>query len=155
MYLDLEGISLATVLNCRVPEDRYYWVDKHVWAREFGGLVEVGITDAAQTLAGKFLVCRIKKPGRELKKGGSGATLESGKWVGAVSTPVSGVIKEVNPEAEKTPILLNQDPYGTWLFRLEPTQWDLEKSDLLIGATAVQAYKAKIEADGIACQEKT
>lgn len=145
---------MAIVLNCRVPEDRFYWIDKHVWAKEVDGLVEVGITDAAQTLAGKVLVCRIKKPGRELKKGASGASLESGKWVGGVSTPVSGVLKEVNQEAEKTPDLLNQDPYGTWLFRLAPSQWDLEKSGLLSGSAAIQAYKEKIQTDGIACQQR-
>ena len=25
--------NMATVRGCNIPEDRYYWVEKHAWAR--------------------------------------------------------------------------------------------------------------------------
>lgn len=143
---------MAVVSNCKVPEELYYWVDKHVWARVVGDLIEIGITDAAQTLAGKVLVCRIKKPGRALKRGNSGASLESGKWVGGVTTPVSGVLEEANDEAQRSPEVINQDPYQAWLFRMRPDNWDEEKTLLVTGQAAVEAYQEKIRADNIPCQ---
>lgn len=43
---------MSDVRGCRVPEDLYYWPEKHVWARpEPDGTVTIGITDAAQHLA--------------------------------------------------------------------------------------------------------
>ena len=137
--------------ECIIPEDRYYWIDKHVWARPIGDLVEVGITDPAQGLAGKMLVCRIKRAGRELKRGASAATLESGKWVGGVSTPLSGVIKEVNDVPEKDPEALNRDPYEAWLFRMAPSNWAEDAKELVTGAVGVQEYREKIAQDGIRC----
>ncbi|PSR28760.1 MAG: glycine cleavage system protein H [Sulfobacillus thermosulfidooxidans] len=143
---------MATVSECNIPEDRYYWIDKHVWARRLAGdEIEVGITDPAQALAGKILVCRIKKVGRELKRGASAATLESGKWVGGVSTPVAGVISQINENAENDPESLNRDPYGTWLFRLHASSPDEDLALLVTGADAVSLYQQKILQDGISC----
>ena len=43
---------MATVRGCNIPEDRYYWVEKHAWARpEADGTVTIGITDVAQNMA--------------------------------------------------------------------------------------------------------
>ncbi len=146
-----EGRTMAAESECNIPEDRYYWIDKHVWARPVGDLVEVGVTDPAQGLAGKMLVCRIKRVGRELKRGASAATLESGKWVGGVSTPLSGVIAEVNEGPEKDPEELNRDPYGAWLFRMTPTHWAEDVKELVTGASGVQEYRARIAQEGIQC----
>lgn len=143
---------MAMVLNCDVPEDRFYWVDKHVWARTVGEAIEVGITDAAQTLAGKVLVCRIKQVGRTLKRGSSGATIESGKWVGGVASPVSGVLVEANRSVEQDPERLNREPYGAWLYRIQPDHWDEDRLLLVTGEAALAAYREKIQTDQIPCQ---
>jgi glycine cleavage system H protein len=146
-----EIVAMGTESNCILPEDIYYWIEKHVWAKPYGDLIEVGITDPAQGLAGKMLVCRIKRVGRELKHGASAATLESGKWVGGVSTPVAGVIAEVNTKAEEDPEVLNRDPYGTWLMRITPAHWDEDVQTLVTGQDGVRQYQAKISQDGIQC----
>lgn len=143
---------MAVVSNCNIPEDRYYWIDKHVWARRLAsGDIEVGITDPAQALAGKLLVCRIKKTGRDLKRGANGASLESGKWVGGVPTPVAGTIIAVNEDAEKDPESVNRDPYTTWLFRLKSETFEQDVALLVTGAEAVSLYQQKIQQDGIEC----
>ncbi len=143
---------MAIVSGCNIPEDRYYWIDKHVWAKQTAsGEVEVGITDPAQALAGKLLVCRIKKMGRELKRGASGASLESGKWVGGVPTPVAGTITAVNEDAEKDPEMLNRDPYTAWLFRLQSASFEEDVALLVTGEEAVSSYHEKIQHDGIEC----
>ncbi len=146
------GENMATVSECDIPEDRYYWVDKHVWARQLAsGEVEVGITDPAQALAGKMLVCRIKRVGRELKRGASAATLESGKWVGGVPTPVAGTLSAINTDAEQDPERLNRDPYGTWLFKIQSSNVQDDLNLLSLGSQAVALYQQKLLAEGIQC----
>ena len=78
---------MALVNNCNIPEDLYYVVDKHVWARKDGDLVTVGMTDVAQNLAKSIIAVTLKKPGRAVARGRNIATVESGKWVGPVPAP--------------------------------------------------------------------
>ena len=44
---------MAAKSNCHLPEELYYWPEKHVWARpEADGTVTIGTTDVAQPLRG-------------------------------------------------------------------------------------------------------
>jgi glycine cleavage system H protein len=145
--------GVASVRGCNLPEDLYYLVERHVWARpEPDGLVTVGMTDVAQNMAGKIIVVTPKAPGRSLVKGKSAGTLESGKWVGAVPSPVSGEIVAVNAELKRNPGLVNQDPYGAgWIIRLKPSDWEGEKRDLATGPEGIEAYRRFMEQEGLEC----
>ena len=143
---------MTLVNNCNIPEDLYYVVDKHVWARRDGDLVTVGLTDVAQNLAKSIIAVTLKKPGKAIARGRSIATVESGKWVGPVPAPVTGEIAEVNAALETSPGLINSDPYGQgWVARLRPSDWDAEFADLASGPDGVEAYRAFLDAEGIAC----
>lgn len=145
---------MATLFNCKLPEDLYYLVDKHVWLRVSAeGPVTVGINDVAQSLAGPIVSCTPKKAGRTVPKGQSVATIESSKWVGPVPAPVSGEIVEVNEAVRKAPGILNRDPYGEgWLVRLRPSSWDTDRDDLVTGVEGLERYRAYLEAQGIVCR---
>ncbi len=85
--------------GCTIPDDLYYWVEKYAWARDDGsGELTVGITDVAQHLAARVVAITTKKVGKVLERGQSVATVESGKWVGPVPTPVDGEVVAVNTE---------------------------------------------------------
>jgi glycine cleavage system H protein len=142
-------------VSCHLPEDLYYWPEKHVWARlEQDGAVTIGITDAAQNLAGKIVVANIRSPGKTLARGKSAGTLESGKWVGPVPTPVAGEVLEVNEAVRQPPGLINSDPYGAgWVVRLRPDDWSGDAALLVTGADGVEAYRAAIVREGIECKE--
>ncbi|MDP7203607.1 MAG: hypothetical protein QGF72_05700, partial [Candidatus Poseidoniaceae archaeon] len=85
------------VNNCKLPDDLLYHVEYNVWVRrEDDGNVILGMTDIAQTLAGSIIHCRPKKVGKNVKRGKSVATVESGKWVGPVKSPLTGEIIERN-----------------------------------------------------------
>jgi glycine cleavage system H protein len=143
---------VARVNNCNIPEDLLYVIDKHVWARNDGDLVTVGMTDVAQHLAKSIIAVTPKKPGRAVPRGRNIATVESGKWVGPVPAPVSGEIAEVNTALEATPGLINTDPYGAgWVARLRPSDWDAEVGELATGPEGVEAYRRFLDAEGIAC----
>lgn len=138
---------MAVVRGCNIPEHLYYWVEKHVWALpQEDGTVKIGITDVAQHLAKGIVNVTPKDVGRSVQKGKSVGTLESGKWVGPVTSPVTGEIVEVNEAARQKPSLINDDPYGEgWFARLKPTNWAEESAALLTGEAAVEAYRKLME----------
>lgn len=143
---------MADVRGCNIPDDRYYWVEKHVWVRWDGELATVGITDVAQNLAQKVVAVTPKKAGKTIKAGKSVATVESGKWVGPVLTPVAGEVAEVNAALASDPELVNRDPYESgWIVKMKPDDWDGDMADKPSGADAVGAYEAFLTAEGISC----
>lgn len=143
---------MATVNNCNIPEDLYYLVERHVWARYEDGSVTIGISDVAQNLAKTIISVTPKKVGKEVAKGKSVATVESGKWVGAVPSPVSGAITEVNQSVVSNPSIVNDDPYGEgWIARVEPKDWEGESGDLATGPEGVETYRGFLDSEGIVC----
>jgi glycine cleavage system H protein len=145
---------VATINNCLIPEDLYYWPEKHVWARpEADGTLTIGMTYVAQSLAKRFISCTIKKTAKVLEKGKSVATVESGKWVGPVPLPVSGAIVAINEPVTKKPDLINSEPYGAgWIARIKPVDWEAERAALVTGAEGVEAYRAFLDTEGIKCE---
>jgi len=139
--------------GCILPVDLYYWIDKHVWAKpESDGTVLVGMTDVAQSLAGKIIVVNLRSFGKNLARGKSAGTLESGKWVGTIPTPVAGKVVAINEQIKGQPDLVNTDPYGAgWLIRVEPVDWNADSQNLATGADGVAEYRKKLEAEGIQC----
>jgi glycine cleavage system H protein len=133
---------MAQVRGFNIPEDRYYWVEKHTWARpEEDGTVTIGITDVAQNLAKGIINATPKDVGRMLQKGKSAGTLESGKWVGPVTSPITGEIVAVNEAMKAKPSLINNDPYGEgWFVKVKPVDWIVESALLVTGEAGVAAY---------------
>lgn len=145
---------MVTESNCEIPENLFYYIEgkNTVWAKQEGDILIVGLTDLAQTMAGKIVKVRIKKKGTKVEKGKPVATLESGKWAGPVPAPVTGEILEPNPDAEKNPVLINQDPYGKgWIVKMKPSNPE-ELKRLYSGAQAVQKLKELIVSEKISCK---
>ncbi|MEZ5096846.1 MAG: glycine cleavage system protein GcvH [Nocardioides sp.] len=145
---------MAEVRSCNIPEELYYLVEKHVWARQVGDLVEVGLTDVAQNMAKGIISVTPKKVGRAVRAEQSVATVESGKWVGPVPSPVAGEITEINAAVVAQPGLINSDPYGEgWVARISPADWAADSAGLATGADGVAAYEQFLEAQGISCED--
>ena len=138
---------MAQVRGFNIPEDRFYWVEKHTWARpEQDGTVTIGITDVAQNLAKGIINATPKDVGRTVQKGKSAGTLESGKWVGPVTSPITGEIVAVNEAMKAKPSLINSDPYGEgWFVKVKPADWTGESASLATGETGVAAYQKFME----------
>jgi glycine cleavage system H protein len=147
---------MANIRGCNLPEDLYYLVEKHVWAKPLGGgLVRVGITTVAAKLSGGKLAAitvKTKNIGQEVKQAKSLATVESSKFVGPVPCPVTGVLLRANEKLATDPNLAISDPYGEgWVAEIQASNWDGEKSSLATGEEGVAAYQAKMVADNISC----
>jgi glycine cleavage system H protein len=145
--------NMAEVRGCNIPEDRFYWVEKHAWARlEEDGSVTIGITDVAQHMAKGIINATPKDVGRTVQKGKSAGTLESGKWVGPVTSPITGEIVMVNEAVKTKPALINEDPYGEgWFVKVKPADWAGESVLLVMGEEGVTAYQKFLEEQGIQC----
>ena len=147
---------MTTINGCELPDDLYYMIKKHVWAKEIeGGDVRVGMTAPAIKLAGgKFIAVTPKRKaiGQNLAKGKSMATVESSKFVGPVPAPVSGVLTKVNDAVADDPDLAASDPYGKgWIAEITPSDWEGEKGDLAHGKDGLEAYRDQLESDGVDC----
>ncbi|HVB61646.1 MAG TPA: glycine cleavage system protein GcvH [Ktedonobacteraceae bacterium] len=144
---------MAKANGCNIPENLYYLVDKHIWARlDADSVVTVGVTDVAQHLAGKVIAVSPKKVGKALSKGQSAGTVESGKWVGPVPLPVGGELVAINEALKKNPGLLNQDPYGEgWIVKVKPANWGEECKSLVTGDEGVALYQQLLDEKGIHC----
>ena len=140
--------------GCWVPPELSYDVERDVWARfEEDGTVTLGMTDVAQTKAGKLVSILFKAPGKVLRSGQSAATIESAKWVGPFPTPRSGEIVANNEETFGNDILIaNRDPYGAgWLVRLKPAALEEERVRLVPGGEAFATIRERIDHDKVRC----
>jgi len=147
---------MGKINGCDLPEDLYYYVEKHVWAKPMGGpLIRVGMNSVAGKLSGGKLsavTVRAKNIGAEIPAGKSVATVESSKYVGPVPAPVTGILKRANEKLTADPNLAISDPYGEgWIVELEAANWEADKAGLLTGPAGLAAYKAKLEAEKITC----
>jgi glycine cleavage system H protein len=103
-----------------VPADLKY-AKSHEWARlEADGTVTVGITDHAQYLLGDLVFIELPEPGAQVTAGKEVAVVESVKAASDIYAPLSGSIRAINQDAADMPERVNNDAYGTWLFRIQP-----------------------------------
>jgi glycine cleavage system H protein len=103
-----------------VPADLKYTAD-HEWVRvEADGSLTVGITDHAQAALGDLVFIELPKPGRKVAAKEACAVVESVKAASDVYAPVAGEVVAVNGALDGAPETVNQDAYGSWLFRLKP-----------------------------------
>lgn len=103
-----------------VPTDLKYTAS-HEWVRrEADGIVSVGITDHAQQALGDIVFLELPEPGQALEAGKECAVVESVKAASDIYAPVAGEVVAKNDEALAAPEKVNQDPYGTWLFKIKP-----------------------------------
>ncbi len=115
----------------------------HEWVRMEGDIAVVGISDTAQDLLSDVVFVELPDIGEEVTAGDAVAVVESVKAAEEVNAPVSGVVIEVNQDLEDTPETVNDDPYGSWFFKIRPSA-SLEKewADLM-DAKSYEEFVAK------------
>jgi glycine cleavage system H protein len=70
------------------------------------------------------------KLGQQVKQGEAIAVIESVKAASDIHAPVSGEIVELNTEIDTSPELVNEKPYGVWLFKIKPVSDSSLTADL-------------------------
>jgi glycine cleavage system H protein len=97
------------------PEDLKY-TREHEWARVEGDRATIGITDYAQEALGDIVYVDIPPTGTAVTAGERFGEVESTKSVSDIYSPLSGTIADRNGDLDKSPEIINSDPYGRgWL----------------------------------------
>jgi len=95
------------------------YTEDHEWIRLEGDTAIVGITEFAQKELGDIVFVDITTVGQRLGKGDVFGSVEAVKTVSDLFLPVAGEVLEINPEVEKSPELVNEEPYERgWMIRL-------------------------------------
>ena len=96
---------------------------------EDDGTCLIGISDYAQKALKDIIMVELPEEKDTVTHGEVFASVESVKAVSDVYSPISGEVIAINEEVEDEPEKINEDPYGSWLVRVQPSdlEADLEK----------------------------
>ena len=111
----------------------------HEWIKNEDGVAVIGISDFAQDALGDVVFVNLPAVGDEVTAGESFGDVESVKAVSDLICPVSGMVCAVNEELEDSPELLNEDPYGAWIIKVE----NITAEEELLTADAYEAFCAE------------
>ena len=111
----------------------------HEWLKEEDGVSVIGISDFAQDALGDVVFVNLPEVGDDAAAGEAFGDVESVKAVSDLISPVSGTVCEVNEDLLDQPELLNDDPSGTWIIKVE----NVTDTEELLDAAAYEAFCAE------------
>ena len=133
----------------RVATDRSY-TGEGVWMLPAGAgqpaRFRVGVTDFFQQHNGDVAFANVKAVGTRVEAGDEWAEIETMKVTLELPAPITGTIVEVNKALERSPELINQEPYGRgWLAVIEAGNWEADRLKLLDPAAYLATMQAQAE----------
>ena len=130
---------MAKYKDIELPDDLYYDRKEHIWVKvEDDDKVSVGMDKFAHKAAGNATHIKLKPKGRVIK-GRALGSIEAGKYIGPLKSPINGTIIEVNREVAGNPKIINEDPHEAWFMTIEPDDWGTDSADL-VHSEGVQAW---------------
>lgn len=94
------------------------YTKSHEWIRMDGDVAVIGISDFAQDALGDLVFVNLPEIGDNVTAGESFGDVESVKAVSDLISPVTGTVCEINEELLDAPEMLNNDPYGAWIIKV-------------------------------------
>lgn len=108
--------------------------ESHEWVKVDGNIAIIGVSDFAQAEMGDITYVDVPAEGDTVTKEEDFGALESVKASSELYAPVSGEVVAVNAELEDKPELINEDPYGAWIIKVEMS--DKSELESLLSAAA-------------------
>ena len=96
-----------------------YYSESHEFVKVEGEYAYIGITDFAQGQLGNVTYIEFPEVDDEISAGDSFGSVESVKAASDLTSPVSGVVVEINDVLEDEPELVNKDAYSNWLIKIK------------------------------------
>lgn len=121
----------------KVLKDLYYTED-HEWLKVEGDEAYIGLSDYAQDSLGDIVYVELPEIDDEFEKEEAFSAVESVKAAADVFMPVDGKIVEVNEDLLDDPGLLNEEPYESWIAKIELT--DKSQLDDLMSAEEYEKF---------------
>lgn len=130
----------------RLPKGNFYFNENDCWAFVSGGCARIGVTDFVQQRLSDILFFMPPEVGGKVEQFGELGTLESGKAVFEVISPVSGRVVAVNEELESAPEQINQSPYEKgWIAEIELSDFKSDRELLLNFDSYFTILKRKVD----------
>ena len=120
------------------PNELQY-TKSHEWIKTEDGVTLVGISDFAQDTLGDVVFINLPAEGDQVTAGEAFGDVESVKAVSDLISPVTGVVCAVNEELLDAPELLNHNPYGAWIMKVE----QVTETEELMDAGDYEAFCAE------------
>ena len=96
-----------------------YYSESHEFVKVEGEYAYIGITDFAQGQLGNVTYIEFPEVDDEISAGDNFGSVESVKAASDLTSPVSGVVVEINEVLEDEPELVNKDAYSNWLIKIK------------------------------------
>ena len=93
--------------------------ETHEWVKVEGDIAIIGVTDYAQKEMGDITYVDMPDVEEIVEKEEEFGALESVKASSDLFSPVSGTVVERNDALEDAPELVNEDPYGNWIIKVQ------------------------------------
>jgi glycine cleavage system H protein len=135
--------DIAEVAGFGVALDRAYDPAGHFWVSQTGpDSARIGMDALGVETSGTLAQLAFLPTGEHLKRGEAFGSLEAAKFVGPLTSPLSGTVTAANDAVVADPSIVERDPYGEgWLVELTlPDPGEL--GELISGADAVTAWFA-------------
>ena len=113
--------------------------ETHEWVKVEGDIAIIGVTDYAQKEMGDITYVDMPDVEEIVEKEEEFGALESVKASSDLFSPVSGTVVERNDALEDAPELVNEDPYGNGIIKVQMS--DPAELDALMDA---EGYKDMI-----------
>ncbi len=124
------------------------YTEKHVWAKEDGANIRIGITDFAKKSLKEIVFVGLNVNVGDTVEVGSDAPIaeiESTKAVGEIFAPVAGEVVEVNEALQDDPEANLSDSYGKgWIFLIKPSNKAADMAKLLNAAKYTEVVKKEM-----------
>jgi glycine cleavage system H protein len=130
----------------RIPKEGLYFNENDCWAYVVGNKARIGVTDYVQHNLSDILFFDQPSIGTIVEQFDEVGSIESGKAVFEVVSPVSGTITAVNENLADSPELINENPYEKgWIAELELTDFESDKELLYDFDKYFEILKRKVD----------
>jgi len=122
------------------------YTESDVWVKiqDDGSLI--GITDFLQKRAGDAIFVELPQKGKTVRRGDEVSSLETIKAIVSLTSPLDGVIAEINSTLKDKPELINEDPYGDgWLALVSPSHLEEDRQYLMTAEKYFELTKSRIK----------
>jgi glycine cleavage system H protein len=135
--------EITEVAGFGVALDRAYDPSGHYWvALVSHERARIGMDALGVETSGTLAQLAFLAVGEELKRGEAFGSLEAAKFVGPLTSPLSGTVAATNDAVVADPALVERDPYGEgWLVELTLSDPG-EFGEFISGPEAIPAWFA-------------
>ena len=117
------------IIEFVIAQDRKYSME-HLWFQQKEQRLMIGVSEFLRVEIGDILRVILPQADTEVDEGGSLFSLWTADEKIALTSPVSGVISDVNGEVEINPDLVNDSAYNDgWVILLAPHELEMNPDD--------------------------